>query len=106
MSKLEQKLLFQIRAMGLPEPDREFRAIEGRKFRFDFAWLEQKLLVECQGGIWTRGAHGRPVGIKRDMEKLNLAQLQGWRVMQFGVDEIDNGEAVGMITKALGVEND
>lgn len=106
MSKLEQKLLFQIRAMGLPEPDREFRAIEGRKFRFDFAWLEQKLLVECQGGIWTRGAHGRPVGIKRDMEKLNLAQLQGWRVMQFGVDEIDNGEAVGIIAKALGVEND
>lgn len=106
MSKLEQTLLFQIRALGLPEPEHEYRAIEGRRFRFDFAWPSQKLLVECQGGVWSKGAHGRPWGIKRDMEKLNLAQIGGWRVMQFETKAIENGEAVGIIAKALGVEND
>ena len=106
MSKLEQKLLFQIRAMGLPEPIREYQAIKGRKFRFDFAWTEphHRLLVEVNGGNWVRGRHARPLGLKNDYEKLNLAMLAGWRVMQFDGTMIKNGEALDMIAKALGVE--
>jgi hypothetical protein len=38
------------------------------------------------------------------MEKLNLAQLAGWRVMQFSRGMIESGEALDMIAKALGVE--
>jgi len=45
-SALEAELALQIKALGLPEPVREYRAIKGRKFRFDFAWLEHRLLVE------------------------------------------------------------
>lgn len=106
MSKLEQKLLFQIRAMGLPEPEREYRAIKGRMFRFDFAWTEphHRLLVEVNGGNWVRGRHARPLGLKNDYEKLNLAMLAGWRVMQFDTGMVENGEALDMISKALGVE--
>jgi len=106
MSKLEQKLLFQIRAMGLPEPEREYRAIKGRMFRFDFAWTEphHRLLVEVNGGNWVRGRHARPLGLKNDYEKLNLAMLAGWRVMQFDTGMVENGEALEMIAKALGVE--
>ena len=44
---------------------------------------EEKILVEVQGGIYTRGAHSRGVGLERDYEKLNLAQLNGFRVFQF-----------------------
>ncbi len=108
MSKLEDLLLFQIHAMGLPEPEREYRAIEGRRFRFDFAWTapNHRLLVEVQGGIWQKSGHTSGRGVTRDMEKLNLAQLAGWRVMQFETKAIENGEAVGIIAKALGVEND
>jgi very-short-patch-repair endonuclease len=101
MSKLEQKLLFQIRAMGLPEPEREYRAIKGRMFRFDFAWEKERLLVEVNGGNWVRGRHARPLGLKNDYEKLNLAMLAGWRVMQFDGTMIENGEALDMIAKAL-----
>lgn len=49
-SDLEQLFAFQVKAAGLPEPEREYRAIKGRKFRFDFAWVERKLLVEVNGG--------------------------------------------------------
>ena len=82
-SQLEAELALQIRALGLPEPIREYRAIKGRKFRFDFAWLEQRLLVEVNGGTYTKGAHSTGRGIARDYEKANLAVLQGWRALSF-----------------------
>ena len=106
MSELEETLAFQIRAMGLPEPEREYQAVPKRKFRYDFAWPDEnhKLLAEVQGGIWIRGSHARPKGITRDMTKLNLAQLAGWRVLQFSPAMVRSGEAVKMIAKALGVE--
>ena len=34
---------------GLPEPVPEFRFHDERKFAFDFAWVEQKVALECQG---------------------------------------------------------
>ena len=104
MSELEETLAFQIQAMGLPEPEREYQAVPKRKFRYDFAFVQEKLLIEVQGGIWIRGSHARPKGITRDMTKLNLAQLAGWRVLQFSPAMVRSGEAVEMIAKALGVE--
>ena len=84
-SALEAELALQIKALGLPEPIREYQAIKGRKFRFDFAWLdpEHRLLVEVNGGTYTKGAHATGRGIARDYEKSNLATLDGWRVLSF-----------------------
>ena len=45
-SQLEAELALQIRALGLPEPIREYQAIKGRKFRFDFAWPGRKAILE------------------------------------------------------------
>lgn len=69
-----------------------------RQFRFDYAWPAKKIAVEIEGGIWRKGggAHSHPTGILRDIEKYNLAVMQGWRVIRvpspdprkFPVDEI------------------
>jgi len=104
-SQLEAELALQIRALGLPEPIREYQAIKGRKFRFDFAWLEQRLLVEVNGGTYTKGAHSTGRGIARDYEKANLAVLQGWRVLSFDGTAVKSGEAVEVIRQALEAEN-
>ncbi len=101
MSHLVQSLLFQIEALGLPAPILEFRLFKGRRWRWDMCWEKAKLLVEVQGGIWTRGAHGRGSGIRRDYEKNNAATLAGWKVLQFGVNEIEDGTAAETIAKAL-----
>lgn len=102
-SILEDTLLYQIKALGLPEPIREYRAIPGRRFKWDFCWddEDQRLLVEIQGGTYVKSGHSTGKGIARDMEKLNLATLAGWRVMQFDRKMIENGTAVEMIKKAL-----
>ena len=103
MSHLEDTLLWQIKAAGLPMPEREYRAIKGRKFRFDFAWTEpnHKLLVEVNGGTYTQGAHSTGQGIARDYEKANLAVLQGWRVLSFDGKSVKDGTAVDVIRQAL-----
>ena len=103
-SSLEAELALQIRALDLPEPIREYQAIKGRKFRFDFAWLEQRLLVEVNGGTYTQGAHSTGRGIARDYEKANLAVLQGWRVLSFDGKSVKDGTAVEVIRQALEAE--
>ena len=56
MSALEETLAAQMTLAKLPTFKREFCAIPGRRFRWDFAFTEKRLLVECQGGIWAKGA--------------------------------------------------
>jgi len=70
-SNLEEQLLLSIRANGLPEPEREFMFAKqvGRKFRADFAYPEHHLLIECEGGVWVRGRHNRPIGFEKDIDE-------------------------------------
>ena len=62
----------------------------GRRYRFDFAFPDEHVGIELQGGLWSRGAHSRPQGIQRDMNKLNFAALNGWRVLQFSTDDLED----------------
>ena len=101
MSDLEELLFQHIKLVGLPLPEREYRFAPPRRYRADFAYPEQKILVEVQGGIYTRGAHSRGTGLERDYEKINLAQLNGFMVFQFSRKMIESGEAITVLEKAL-----
>ena len=72
-----------------------------RKWRADFAFPEHKLLVEIEGGVWTRGRHVRGQGFVNDCEKYNMATLLGWRVLRFVPQWVDDGTALRMIERAL-----
>lgn len=100
-SKLELALAFQIRAAGLITPVVEFKAIPARRYRWDFAWPGQKLLVEVQGGIWAKGGHSTGKGITRDAEKSNLATLAGYRCITVTGEQIKSGQALRWIQSAL-----
>ena len=99
-SALEETLAFQLTALGIPFV-REYKAVPGRKFPFDFAFPEARLLVEVQGGTYTVGAHSTGTGLARDYEKINLAQLHGWRCLQFDGKAVKSGEAAKTIQEAL-----
>ena len=100
-SELENAFAMQLDAVGLDGYVREYQAIPGRRFRFDFCWVKERLAVEIQGGTYSRGAHARPLGIKRDYEKGNLAVQFGWKVLQFDADMVKSGQALEFTEKML-----
>jgi len=77
--------------LGLVSPQEEFRFHPHRKWRFDFAWPEQRIALEVEGGIWTQGRHTRGAGFLADMEKYNAAVLLGWRVLRTTPDKLADG---------------
>lgn len=113
MSDLEEALAWQLRAVGFYEDDsgeehekgyvRELVFAPPRRWRADFAFPRHKLLVECDGGTWVQGRHTRPQGFARDAEKMNAAQLLGYRVLRFTGEQVRSGEALALIEQALSV---
>jgi very-short-patch-repair endonuclease len=102
-SKLEAELALQLRAFGLPEPVHEHRFNQFRLWRFDFAWPDEKVAVEVEGGVWTGGRHTRASGFIADCEKYNEAELAGWTVLRVAGQHVASGEAVIWIRRALGI---
>jgi very-short-patch-repair endonuclease len=99
-SPLEATLGQHMRAAGLT-PEREYRFHPTRRWRFDFAFTEQKLAVECEGGSWVNGRHVRGAGFEADTEKYNAAAMQGWTVLRFTSRMIKSGEALKQIEQVL-----
>ena len=87
---------------GMPRPEVELPFHPKRKWRFDLAWPDRKVAIEIQGGIWSRGRHTRGKGYLNDMEKLNEAQLLGWKVFWTATDHWKTGEAIDLVERILG----
>jgi len=100
-TELEDTLLFQIRVLNLPEPEREYKFHPKRRWRLDLAWDKYKIGAEVQGGTWSGGRHVRSYGYRNDREKINEALLLGWKVFEFTSDMVKNGEAINCLEKAL-----
>lgn len=103
-SDLELELEFQLRASGIDDYERELLLVPGRRFRSDFVWPDDRLVVEVEGGTWSRGRHTRGSGFHRDCEKYNALTLLGWRVLRFDSQMVNDGTALGVIETALGRE--
>ena len=105
MSSLERKLYLQILAVcqekQLPEPEAEHRFDHERKWRFDFAWPDWRIAVEAEGGQWTGGRHYTGAGFEKDCEKYNEAVAQGWDVLRFTTNMINDGRAMRMIERMI-----
>jgi hypothetical protein len=99
----EETLALLIRVEQLPEPERQFRFLKGRRYQADFCWpaTEYRLICEVQGGGWNRGRHHRPQGYEDDCERLNAAICAGWRVVYVTPAMIADGRAIEWIRKAL-----
>lgn len=85
-----------------PESEYHFDEEIKRKHRFDFAFPNEKLAIEIDGGQF-KPKGGRHAG-ELDKEKMNLAAMLGWRVMHYTPQMIKR-DPIGMVTqimKALG----
>ena len=97
-SMLELQFYEQIEQAGLPLPAYQWPVCGHRA---DFAWTDARVLVEVQGGSWTRGAHNRAQGYARDRMLNNRRQLDGWLVLEFTGDHLNRNEALPMVRQAL-----
>ena len=95
-----------LEAHGLPKPETEYRFLQDRQFRADYCWPALKIIVERQGGLFSKGdrakkAHGMALGILRDYEKSNLAQAAGFQYYQFTPEQLEKGPAVDFLKVLL-----
>jgi very-short-patch-repair endonuclease len=67
-----------------PDPVAEypFTGAIGRRHRFDFAFVSEKVAVEIEGNAWHVPGGGKHMQ-DADLEKYNLAASMGWRVLRF-----------------------
>jgi very-short-patch-repair endonuclease len=75
---------------GFPDYVPEYRFMTERRFKFDCAWIEQKVAVELEGGTRTGGRHVRGDGYAMDCVKYNFAVLMGWAVLRYTADMLNN----------------
>lgn len=79
--KYLQKTFPQVRIV------KEHKFHDVRKWRFDYAFPDQKVAVEVDGAVWTQGRHTRGAGYVNDLEKLNTAASMGWLVLRITTDD-------------------
>lgn len=100
-STLEAEFHRQLWAVGLREWVAEYRFIPPRKYRFDIAFLKDKLAIEIDGGMWVASRHRSGKGYTKDVEKGNLAVLSGWRVLHGVASHVHSGELLQWTLTAL-----
>lgn len=115
-TKKKPSLDEQLAEAGLPEPADEymFAAQMGRRWRFDRAFLDYRVAVEIEGGVFGRvilgadgkryrlgGRHNSGADLAKDAEKYNEAQIQGWMVIRVTTTQIRDKEAIEPIRRAL-----
>lgn len=88
-------------AAGLPEPVEELRFAPPRRWRIDYAFPEQRVAVECEGGVWTRGRHSRGAGMVKDMEKYNELACRGWKLIRVTPAQLNAGQTFEWIRRAM-----
>ena len=101
---LHSKVLAQL--VGFPDPATELLFHPKRKWRFDYAWEEQKLALEVHGGIHSGGRHTRGRGFVEDRAKMNEATLLGWTVLEVTPEHIKSGQFRAWLLAAFNQDPD
>ncbi len=105
----EANFEFQCRAHKIPV-SAQFRFAQSahasnarRRWIADFAFLEAKVMVEIDGGVWMAGggAHSHPTDITRNMTKQNDATLLGFVTLRFTPAEVKSGHAIAFTQRIL-----
>jgi len=77
-----------------------------RAWRFDWAWIPEKVALEVEGGAWTQGRHTRGKGFMDDMEKYNAARLQGWMVLRCAPRQLLTLKTLDIIREGLRMQRE
>ena len=68
----------------------EYQFASPRKWRFDWAFITQRVAIEVEGGVFVYGAHNRGFHFTSDCEKYNTASAMNWLVFRFTPDMLQD----------------
>lgn len=80
---------------------REFKFSKTRKWRADFCWIKQMIIVEIEGCVFQCGRHVRGKGFTADCEKYNEATILGYRVLRVTTEHVQNGKALDWVERLI-----
>lgn len=102
-AELAGQFVAMCRRFGIPRPELEYQfAAPERRWRIDFAWPDQRIALESEGGLWTGGRHTRGAGFMADIEKYNHLAMQGYRLFRVVPAQLTEYPTLQMIARALG----
>jgi hypothetical protein len=99
-SGLEKRWFALWLSCGGERPVEQHRFHPSRKWRLDFAWVDDLVAVEIHGGRWSGGRHVRGDGFADDRAKMNAALSLGWAVFEL-CDRDIGYEAVERVAETL-----
>ena len=100
-SQLQAVLENRLHRAGLVGFSREYYFAKPRRWRFDVAYVTEKVAVECEGGGWVNGRHVRGGGFARDLIKYAEAAARGWVVLRVDGAMIESNQAVDYLTRIM-----
>jgi very-short-patch-repair endonuclease len=83
----------------------EYQFHPTRRWKFDFAIVDEKVAIEVDGGIWSGGRHSGGAGQIGDMEKGNEAVKLGWRVLHYTPQQIKGPKWLDDLQTVLWINN-
>ena len=86
--------------MKLPPFVREHQFHPDRKWRFDFAFLEERVALEVEGGIFIQGRHSRGAGVAKDIEKYSEAAALGWLIVRCQPKDLCTLQTANLLKRA------
>lgn len=100
------ELAFQIKTVLKLHTLQECGFHPSRKWRFDLVIVTREGInlhtaIEIDGAVWAAGRHTRGAGFISDCEKLNEAQLLGWKVYRFTPQQVRNGTAMAFLERVF-----
>ena len=89
----------------LPAPVSEHKFCPTRRWRFDYAFIESRVAVECEGGVWIGGRHTSGSGFVKDCEKYSEAAALGWRIIRVQPKDLLTSATIELIRRAINFPN-
>lgn len=92
-------MTFQLQAKRISGWSREARFHPTRRWRADFLWEEERLILEVDGGGHSYGRHHRPAGYTEGCRKQAEAELMGFAYLRVTGEMVKSGEALDLIER-------
>lgn len=101
---IDSLVIAQAKEAYLKTPVAELMFAKPRKWRFDYAFLDWKIALEIDGGLFLKGGgrHNRGASMLKDYEKLNTAACMGWKVIHLTPQQVRRGELTRWLKLATG----